>query len=103
MEENSGAVEETEDTTDRGKSEEDKRLDSEEAIFSVSTEPTERDVFEDSPDEQDDNNEEKEIAVNSTNIVKQIDFEASDIKECNITMKVTQPGNQLWNQCKRRQ
>ena len=50
MEENRGAVEETEATTDRGKSEEDKRLDSEEAIFSDSTEPTERDMFEDSPD-----------------------------------------------------
>ena len=23
----------------------------------------------------------------------------TDIKECNMTMKVTQPGNQLWNQC----
>merc|ERR1712008_667958 len=69
--------------TEAEKSEEDKRLSSEEAIFNVSTEPIERDMFEDSPDEQDHNNqeEEEEIALNSTNIVKRIDFVALDINE----------------------
>ena len=58
-----------------------KQQGSEEAIFNVSTEPIERDMFEDSPDDQDNIKDEEEIALNSTNIVKQIDFEALDIKE----------------------
>ena len=89
MEENGGIVEEntraaeTEKKIEVEKSEEEKGLASEEAIFNVSTEPIERDMFEDSPDEQVYNNqeEEEEIALNSTNIVKQIDFEALDINE----------------------
>jgi len=80
-EENSDVVEETEGVTQREENEEDKRLDSEEAIFNVSTEPIERDMFEDSSDEQEPTNEKEDIALNSTNIVKQIDFEALDIKE----------------------
>merc|ERR1712032_1324478 len=50
----------------------------------VSTEPIERDMFEDSPDDEQDHNkdeEEEEVALNSTNIVKQIDFEALDIND----------------------
>ena len=58
-----------------------KQQGSEEAIFNVSTEPIERDMFEDSPDDQDNIKDEEEIALKSTNIVKQIDFEALDIKE----------------------
>merc|ERR1719237_306438 len=86
VEENGGTVEEntraeTEDTTKMEKSEEEKRFDNEEAIFNVSTEPIERDMFEDTPDEQDHNNEKAESDLNSSNIVKQIDFEALDIKE----------------------
>ena len=86
MEEDGGIVEEntraeTEDTTKTEKKEEEKKLDSEEAIFNVSTEPIERDMFEDTPDEQDHNNEKVEIDLNCSNIVKQIDFEALDIKE----------------------
>merc|ERR1719376_1307162 len=70
--ENGGIVEETEEENN------------EESIFNVSTEPIiEKDMFEDSPDddEQGHSKEEKEVALNSTNIVKQIDFEALDIKE----------------------
>ena len=86
IEENGGIVEEntraeTEDTTKTEKKEEEKKLDSEEAIFNVSTEPIERDMFEDTPDEQDHNNEKVDIDLNCSNIVKQIDFEALDIKE----------------------
>merc|ERR1719264_2170940 len=80
VEENGGIVEEntraeTEGTTKM------ERFDNEEAIFNVSTEPIERDMFEDTPDEQDHNNEKVESDLNSSNIVKQIDFEALDIKE----------------------
>merc|ERR1719391_183613 len=89
MEENGGIVDEetraaeTEKKIEVEESKEEKGLASEEAIFNVSTEPIERDMFEDSPDEQVYNNqeEEEEIALNSTNIVKQIDFEALDINE----------------------
>merc|ERR1719193_2788200 len=63
-----------------GENGEDKRLHSEEAIFNVSTEPIEKDMFEDSPDDEQDHNKE-EVALNSTNIVKQIDFEGLDTKE----------------------
>merc|ERR1719391_1544934 len=91
MEENGGIVEEetraaeTEKKIEVEESKEEKGLASEEAIFNVSTEPIERDMFEDSPDEQVHNNqeEEEETALNSTNIVKQIDFEALDINEDN--------------------
>merc|ERR1719209_1257476 len=80
-EENGDVVEETEGVTQREENEEDKRLDSEEAIFNVSTEPIERDMFEDTPEKQDHNNEKEVIDLNCSNIVKQIDFEALDTKE----------------------
>merc|ERR1719391_546642 len=91
MEENGGIVEEktraaeTEKKIKLEKSEEEKGLASEEAIFNVSTEPIERDMFEDSPDEQVHNNEEEEeeIALNSTNIVTQIVFKVLGIHEDN--------------------
>merc|ERR1719391_1662317 len=91
MEENGGIVEEetraveSEKKMEVEESKEEKGLASEEAIFDVSTEPIERDMFEDSPDEQVHNNqeEEEEIALNSTNIVTQIVFKVLGIHEDN--------------------